>query len=113
MPFVFMFSMVAVPIVIILLAALGLAIWMAKEYFALPGHYSVSRYLLREKGTVKIELTPHKRGKVYVAGAYWDAVSQYGVIQEGKDIEVVEVREKFLVVKPVDLTRQENPSDQP
>ena len=107
MPFAFMFSMLAVPIAIIVLAALALTVWMAKEYFALPGHYSVSKFLLGEKGTVKTELTPHKRGKVYVAGAYWDAVSQFGAIPEGKDIEVVEVREKFLVVKAVDLTRDE------
>lgn len=107
MPFAFMFSMVAVPIVIILLAALGLTVWMAKEYFALPGHFDVSMNLLGQKGTVKTEITPHRRGKVYVAGAYWDAISQFGAIPEGKDVEVVEVREKFLVVKAVDLTRDE------
>ena len=97
-------------IVVLLLALLFLGVWMAKEYFSLPGHYPVSQGLVGQVGTAKTDLSPHQRGKVYVAGAYWDGVSEYGTIHAGKDVQVVEFREKFLVVKPVDLTGQEEPS---
>lgn len=104
MPFHYWFSwipgalLIALPLIILLIVG-----WMAKEYFSLPGHFDVTQNLLGEIGTVKSEISPHQRGKVYVAGAYWDAVSEFGRIPVGKDIQVVEVKERFLVVRPVDL----------
>ncbi len=62
-----------------------------------------TRKLTGEVGTLKAECTPHRLGEVYVADAYWDAISEDGVIHAGKDVEVVEVREKFLVLRPIDL----------
>jgi membrane protein implicated in regulation of membrane protease activity len=88
---------------VLLLAALLLSAWMLAEYFSLKGNFPVEESLIGQIGTVKKETTPHQRGKVYVAGAYWDAISDYGSLHEGEDIEVVEVKEKFLVVRKVDL----------
>jgi len=100
-------------IAVLLLALLFLAVWMAKEYFSLPGHFAVSQGLVGQIGTAKTEISPHQRGKVYVAGAYWDAISEFGVIHLDKDVQVVEFREKFLVVRPVDLVGQdESPKKQ-
>ena len=103
MPLLIWFSWSAAAIVVVILAILIIVVKMAADYLALPGHFEVSRGLVGQIGTAKTECTPHQRGKVYVAGAYWDAISEYGVAHAGKDIQVIEVREKFLVVKPVDL----------
>lgn len=89
---------------VLILVTLGITIWMLYEYFKLPGHYDIRKKLIGEIGTVKAEVTAHKRGKVYVAGAYWDAVCEHGMIAVDRDIEIIAVSEKFLVVKPVDLT---------
>jgi len=91
---------------VVLLAALGISVWMASEYFSLRGHFNPSDDLIGQVGTVKKECTPHQRGKVYVAGAYWDAVSEFGALHEGEDAQVTEVREKFLLVRKVDLLSQ-------
>ena len=90
-------------IVILLIAALGVTAWMLAEYFALKGHYDPTEELIGQIGTVKKECTPHQRGKVYVAGSYWDAVSEHGAVHEGEDIRVIAVKERFLVVGKVDL----------
>jgi len=91
---------------VLLIAALGLAAWMMAEYFGLKGHYDPTENLIGEIGTVKKDCTPHQRGKVYVAGAYWDAVSEYGALRDGEDVRVIAVKEKFLVVNKVDLVSQ-------
>lgn len=88
---------------ILILAAVAITLWVLRDYYQLPGHFSPTKGLLGQIGTVKAECTPHRRGKVYIAGAYWDAISEYGAIHTGKDVQVVEVREKFLIVRPVDL----------
>ena len=84
---------------VVLLAVLFLGVWMAKEYFSLKGHFAVSDNLIGQIGTVKVECSPQHRGKAYIAGAYWDAVSESGVLPVGSDIEVVRVELKFLVVR--------------
>ena len=84
---------------VVLLAVLFLGVWMAKEYFSLKGNFAVTDNLIEQIGTVKVECSPQHRGKVYVAGAYWDAVSESGVLALGSDIEVVRVEPKFLIVK--------------
>jgi membrane-bound ClpP family serine protease len=84
---------------VFLLAVLFLVVWMAKEYFSLKGHFAVTDNLIGQIGTVKVECSPTKRGKVYVAGAYWDAVSESGVLPLDSDIEVVRSEEKFLIVR--------------
>jgi len=88
---------------VLLVAALFLSAWMFAEYFSLKGHFDPEDELVGQVGTVRKECSPHQRGKVYIAGAYWDAVSDFGSIQEGEDIEVVAVKGKFLVVRKVDL----------
>ncbi len=90
-------------LIVLLLGALGLTAWMMAEYFSIKGHFNPTDDLLGQIGNVKRECTPHQRGKVYVAGAYWDAVSEYGALREGEDVRVVAVKEKFLVVGKVDL----------
>ncbi len=95
-------------LVIVILAVIGLSIWMLKEYFQLKGHYDPSEELIGQVGTVKKDCTAHQRGKVYVAGAYWDAISAIGALHQGEDIQVVEVRDKFLVVNRVDLIQKKN-----
>jgi membrane-bound ClpP family serine protease len=89
-----------------ILAAVFLTFWMMKEYLSLPGHFNVSNGLIGQVGTVKKECTPHQKGKVYVAGAYWDAISEFGALREGDDIKVVEVKDKFLLVGKVDLINE-------
>ena len=88
---------------VLLVAALGLTVWIFAEYFSLKGHYNPIDELVGQIGTVKKDCSPHQRGKVYVAGAYWDAVSEYGSLSEGEDIKVVAVKEKFLVVSKAEL----------
>lgn len=90
--------------IIVILALAALVIWVAKEYLSLPGHFPVTDNLIGKIGTSKTELTPHQRGKVYVSGAYWDGISEFGAIHPGKDIQVIRVTEKLLVVRAVDLT---------
>ena len=108
---VFWFTWITGGVIILILAALFLVVWIANEYFSLPGNPDVTQGLIGKIGTVKVECTPHQRGKVYVMGAYWDAISQFGVLHVGKDIQVVEVREKFLVVRPIDLVTREDGSE--
>lgn len=88
---------------ILLVAGLLLTAWMFAEYFSLKGHFNPEEELIGQIGTVKKECTPHQRGKVYVAGAYWDAVSEYGSLHEGEDVKIVAVKQKFVVVQKVDL----------
>ena len=88
---------------IILLVALFVTIWIFKEYFSIKGHYPVTDDLIGRIGIVKKECSPHQRGKVYVAGAYWDAICEHGSLHLGDDIKVLRVEEKFLVVSKVDL----------
>lgn len=102
MPFLWV-SWIVGGIALILLAALFITVWMFKEYFSLPGHFAPTEDLRGQIGTVKSECTPHKRGKVYVAGAYWDAISDFGALHIDDDVQVVEIRSKFLVVRRVDL----------
>jgi membrane protein implicated in regulation of membrane protease activity len=107
MPFLIWSSFSLIALIVVVIAAAFLVIKMAADYFSLPGHFAVSKGLIGQVGTVKVECTQHQRGKVYVAGAYWDAVTQFGIAHEGTDIEVVEVKERFLVVKPIDLISQD------
>jgi len=90
-------------IALLVILLLGITVWMAAEYLGLRGHFDPEEKLIGEIGTVKKECTPHQRGKVYVIGAYWDAVSEFGALAVGDDIRVVAVKEKFLVVQKVDL----------
>jgi len=90
-------------LVLLGLATVFFTVWMAVEYFSLKGHFNPTDELVGQLGTVKKECSPHQKGKVYVAGAYWDAVSQFGTLQINDDIRIVEVREKFLVVNKADL----------
>lgn len=93
---------------VILVAALFLTVWMFKEYFNIKGHYKVTDDLIGQIGTVRKECTPHQRGKVYVVGAYWDAICEHGSLHVGDDIKVLRVGEKFLVVMKVDLVANPN-----
>jgi len=94
-------------IALMLIDALVITGWMIYEYYERPGHFDVKQKLIGEIGVVKTEISAHQRGKVYVYGAYWDAVCEQGMIAAGREIEVVAVKDKFLVVKPVDLTAGE------
>jgi membrane protein implicated in regulation of membrane protease activity len=90
-------------VAIVLVAILILGVWMFMEYFSLKGHFDITDGLIGQLGTVKKECTPHQRGKVYVAGAYWDAICEHGSLHVGEDIKVIRVAEKFLIVVKVDL----------
>ncbi len=103
MTYIWWITWVVGGLAVLLLATLFITAWMAKEYFSLKGHFDPTEDLIGQFGTVKRECTPHKRGKVYVAGAYWDAVSVFGALHEGDDIKVIETKEKFLIVSKVDL----------
>lgn len=96
-------------ITVLVLAVVGVSIWMLIEYLRLPGHFEVRNKLVGEVGAVKADVTAHQRGKVYIAGAYWDAVCEHGAIAAGRDIQVIAVKDKFLVVRPVDLTGANEP----
>ena len=96
-------------ITVLVLAVVGVSIWMLIEYLRLPGHFEVRNKLVGEVGVVKADVTAHQRGKVYIAGAYWDAVCEHGAIAAGRDIQVTAVKDKFLVVRPVDLTGANEP----
>lgn len=100
---VFSFVWLIGGITVLLVILVFVIAWSAKEYFSLPGHFEVSNQLIGETGVVKAPCSPETRGKVYVAGAYWDAICESGTVPVDSDIEVVEVRGKILVVKPVDL----------
>ena len=96
---------------IILLAGLGIAVWMFMQYFSIKGNYPVTEDLIGQIGIVKKDCSPHQRGKVYVDGAYWDAICEHGSVRIGDDIKVIRVEEKFLVVAKVDLIgNQDNKS---
>lgn len=59
--------------------------------------------LVGEIGTAKSALDPE--GKVYVHGEYWTATTEDGdELDEGADVEVVEKRDRTLVVKPPEST---------
>jgi len=88
---------------IVLIGIVILAVWMFKEYFALKGHSDPYEDLIGELGTVKQECTPLKKGKVYVKGAYWDAVCEFGSLNVGEDIKVTGLKEKLLIIVKVDL----------
>lgn len=88
---------------IILVGAIFLAVWMFKEYFSIKGHYEPAEDLIGEVGTVKKECTPHQRGKVYIAGAYWNAICEHGNANVGDDVRVTGFNDKFLVVTKIDL----------
>ena len=103
MSFLFWTQWVFAGLVVVILAAIIILLWIARDYFSLKGHFPVTDYLKGKIGTVKKECTPHQRGKVYVMGAYWDAISEFGSLHENEDIQVVDVRDKFLVVKRIDL----------
>ena len=94
-------------VILLIIGVLALIIWMLVEYSQLPAQTDVAKTLIGELGVVKAECTPHHKGKVYVAGAYWDAISEYGVLHVGKDVRVVDVKERFLVVRGVDLVSSE------
>lgn len=89
---------------VLILAVLAISAWMFRDYFNIPEKGDVIDNLIGEKGTVKAECSTHKRGKVYVAGAYWDAVSEFGALPVGAEIKVIEVREGILVVRKLELT---------
>jgi membrane-bound ClpP family serine protease len=65
------------------------------------------RSLIGQTGTVKALVSPHDKGEVHVAGADWNAISEIGIIDEGKDIKVVNVTAQGLVIRPVDVIGQE------
>jgi len=88
---------------VVLLIALGITVWMFSEYFALKGHYDPEEDLIGQIGNMRKECSPHQKGKIYVAGAYWDCISEFGTIREGEDAKVSSIREKFLMVQKVDL----------
>lgn len=88
----------------LLIGALILIVWMIMQYFTLPERNRIEdAIIVGQKGTIKAECTPHHRGKVYVMGAYWDAISEYGALKEDEDIEVISVRNNILFVRKVDL----------
>ena len=89
--------------IVFVLIALGVAVWMFSEYFALKGHFNPSDDLIGQVGQIRKECSPHQKGKIYVAGAYWDAISEFGTIREGEDAKVTAYKEKFLIVQKVDL----------
>ncbi len=89
--------------ILLVILVVGVTVWMAAEYFGLRGHFNPDENLIGEIGTVKKECTPHQRGKVYVDGAYWEAVSEFGHLAVSDDTRVVAVKDKFLVVQKVDL----------
>lgn len=56
--------------------------------------------LIGDIGVAKTPLNPY--GNIFVAGSFWKAISVSGNIQEGVRVEVVEVDNLLLKVKPVD-----------
>jgi membrane-bound ClpP family serine protease len=103
MPIIGWMNWIVGGIALLIILVLGITAWMMAEYFALKGHFDPDETLIGEIGTVRKECTPHQRGKVYVMGAYWDAVSEFGSLAVGDDIRVVESKDKFLVVQKIDL----------
>jgi len=101
--FVSMVTVLWFGLIIVLLGAIVIAVWMAYEYFSIKGHFDPYESLIGQIGTVKQECSPHKRGKVYVIGAYWDAVSEFGSVGIGDEIKVVGMKERLLIVQKVDL----------
>ena len=88
---------------LVLIGIVAIGVWMFKEYYSIKGHFDPYENLVGESGTVKQECSPHKKGKVYVAGAYWDALSEFGSVKEGDDIRVSGLKEKLLIVVKVDM----------
>jgi membrane-bound serine protease (ClpP class) len=74
----------------------GFLIWMSLRARRLPVRTGMEG-LITETGVARSELAP--RGKVFVHGELWDAVSDEAVAA-GQEVEIVAVRHLLLTVRP-------------
>jgi membrane-bound serine protease (ClpP class) len=75
---------------------IGFLVWMSLRARRLPVVTGMEG-LIRETGVARSELAP--RGKVFVHGELWDAVSDEAVAL-GEEVEIVAVRHLLLTVRP-------------
>ena len=56
--------------------------------------------LIGAKGVVTTTLAPN--GEIRILGEFWQATSKEGTISVGQDVEVIDMKGMFLIVKPVE-----------
>ncbi|MGE5532794.1 MAG: NfeD family protein [Bacillota bacterium] len=91
---------IALVLAVILLVPAGISAWLF--YTGIKAQYkrvkTGKEALIGAKGIATTDLRP--KGEVRVLGEFWQATAKESTIDNGQEVEVVDLEGMFLVVKP-------------